>query len=259
MTLPLRILSFACILESVVLHVGCGHHQPSDTAKAPTVSATMPTPRLPEIRYATRLSPDRLTSEQLSEIIAAARAHMPDGREIWFVWVDYNKLYEGKRIYTATVYFTPDETSPRLTTGRSLGINSMFYSPDSRRRALAQMGLPEGWLARYAQVSTAGQPFAKGLPIPTGALLPFNPPDGVSDADLVSIVDAARLVHDAKVGFAHADEPICRIELERVPEGEIHVFFGSQEGPLSGSGTLVIVRKTDKGYKADDGLAHWRS
>lgn len=208
--------------------------------------------------YGTHLNPARLSQQQLAEVSAIAEADRPADRDVWFVLVHTNDDFAGGLHYAATIYYTPDKISPRLRAGRCSGGSSLLRSPEGRRKLRELLGSPEGILSEYVQVSAAAEPFGKELPIPSGSLFPFGRPPGLSDEDLIHIIDAAREVHDAK-GWSYTQEPICRIETDGRTGGDLRVMFGWQDAPLAGGGTFVDVHKTPTGYKADGELGRWVS
>ena len=57
-----------------------------------------------------------LEPEQVREVVRAAEAVKPEGREIWFVFVVWNSRLEGG-VLDAALFYTPDESTPRLRKG----------------------------------------------------------------------------------------------------------------------------------------------
>ncbi len=92
------------------------------------------------------------------------------------------------------------------------------------------------------------------------------PPNHLSDAEVAVILGAAR------AGVAEPDQPSTRVPflkrlfeshpaqavppdqpplyIRRDAEGRFEVYFGHQEGPLSGGGTFVVVERNGDAFKA---------
>jgi len=251
--------------------VGCSAERPLEPrAGAATAPSTRPVtqPARPiEVRYGTHLNPAKLSPQQLAEITEIAEADRPVGQEVWYVRVATNDEYKGKWHYAAQVYYTADVTTGRIRKGKMTGANSMFGGVGDRNklrerlRELAKRHPEERIdtaLGEWVQIAPADLPFSAEAKVPFGTMAPFSPVEGISDADLVSIVDEARRAHDVD-RLAEVDEPICRIEIMGDAKDEIVVFFGWQDAPLAGGGSVVTVRKTPKGYKAKDGVGMWVS
>jgi len=262
----MRINILAAALMGVM--VGCSAaRSPVVEDAAPTkLPATVPVGPL-EVRYGTHLNPAKLSPQQLAEITEIAEAHRPAGREIWYVRVATNDKYKGEWHYSAAVYYTPDVTTGRIRKGKMTGASSMFGGVAEHKKLRERLResakrhpeeLSDTDLGEWVQIAPADRPFGTELKVLFGAVAPFAPVKGISDDDLVAIVDDARRAHD--VGrLAEVDEPICMIEIDGEEKDKFVVFFGWLDAPLAGGGSVVTVRKTPKGYKAPDGAGHWVS
>lgn len=241
------------IVAGVVLSGCAWHARPS---AAPVAEGPAPAPSIAPataIRYAEYLNPAALRPEQLTEIEAEAEKARPAGRDVWFVLVLSNRLYQGKWDYRAIVYFTPDETSPRLRKGRYLGVSSLFL------RYRDRLPKHDAELSNYVQVSLPDKPFGEVAEVPWGPELPFDPPEEVAEADLVPVLDAARRIIGATPYIGDCNDRFLPIQRFDVNPGEIRVLFGWQVGPLAGGGVVVTVRKTKRGFVADRETGVWDS
>jgi hypothetical protein len=250
MTPHLRHTFVPLLLLATTASLGCAHDRPARSPAAAPPPTTRPhTP--PPIRYADYGHPSRLTPAQLAELTTLADDVRPAGRDVWFILVLYNDAaLNDPPAYTAVIYFTPDTTTPRLRSGQCSFIDATV--PVATRRAIIKRIDPSDHYPRlspYVQVSPADAPFnPTDRAIPANADLPFPRPDHIADAELVSIVDAARQVDRTR-------QPILRID----GDGPFAVTFGWQVGGLNGGGTIVTVRRTPSGYQADSSVTHWVS
>ena len=208
------------------------------------------------VLYAPSSNPLSLTDEQYREIIASARRVAPEGRKIWFVLVRYNSD-DGTRnrlVYGANVYFSPDQQSVRLRKGRCAYIDNE-RTVAMREQALAQLG-GGTWppVGAYVQVSAAAQPFGDDLGPPELQLAPFAPPEAMSDAELIGVVDCARAAYAEN--HIDSEQPIWRIERDAE---SFKVNLGWLVGPLFGRGETLTIQKTDGGYKAKECAGLWMS
>ena len=105
--------------------------------------------------------------------------------------------------------------------------------------------------AEYLQVSAPGQTWGKGLSVPEQALCPFSNPKGVSEGDVVEIVDFIRELQskgpvvregDNWTWVGEKDAPIDSIHTE---EGrDIEVWTGPTQHHIGG--VFRIVKKEGK-------------
>ena len=136
-----------------------------------------------------------------------------------------------------------------------LGAEGAAASVVPRRFALALLVLIGGCAARPTPDPSVGPAAVRVLP-----------PDHLSDAEVAAIVGVAR------AGVVEAEPPSTRIPflkrlfeshpaqavppdqpplyIRRDAEGRFEVYFGHQEGPLSGGGTRVVVERSGDAYKA---------
>jgi len=239
-----RGLLLSCIL---ILTGGCAVQSPRST----TQPAAAPLAIVPlEIRYDPSLHPDELAPRDKEELLNLASEHADRKVRPWFVYVRYNK----NGIFAANLYFTPDSISPRIGKGFCAHVEGW-----SDLLAIIREG-PGQQTPRYTQVSRPEALFGNRLEVPLGDLMPFEPenhfankPAELGDDELVAVVDLVRPVFAREGGGA-----IFGIETKGL---EIRVFSGTSQGPLSGGGRyLDVKRKGGGGFELVDGVVgKWRS
>jgi hypothetical protein len=184
---------------------------------------------------------------------------------------------------TAKVYFTPDEQTPRLRKGRYL------YVPDPQEKKLRLEVLrllhpheaQQVQLGRYVQVSAINDPFGASMAAPAIPLLPFDRPEGISDLDVVAVVDLVRSDPHPAPMKREGDHFILRTEfnpklpIHRIERGSdakafirhmqtdakdlVIVYTGWQVGMLAGSGQILYCKRTEQGYELLDEIGGWVS
>jgi hypothetical protein len=223
--------------------------------------------------YNKRLDPLPLTQTQVGELLAEAAPRCPDGRGIWFIYVRASYLVDGEPYIGAGVYFTPEAQEPRMRKGKCTGVAILPSSWKSEletlreqlRRYRPDADLPAVW--DYCQVSRAGEPFTDRLGPPEGNLLPFDPPTGLWDAEIIDVVDFARRQTgeprveklddkhwNVRPGF-DGSAPILKIART---DGVIEVKSGTVEGLLSGAGQILRCRRNERGFEIVD-VSDWVS
>ena len=219
--------------------------------------------RVPVVLHS-RFNPTPLTDEQMCEILGEARRLAPRGKDVWFILLKSNGEYEGALRYCVNVYFTPDIATARLRKGRYIGlgggfeeireiIQKLFDAEDQAARQGDSHTTKERQFVRlheYYQVSLCDEPFGDDLGAPSGTLLPFAAPEGVSDVEVVEVVDFARTnpaVQPRPNTFPvpsrfNGSAPVIGIERK---DGMIEILCGVSEGMLSGMGELMQCKKED--------------
>lgn len=244
----MRVLS---LLFLSVLVGGCVErplHAPSQPATQAAVAAAAPPPV--EVRYDAALKPEALSAAEKADLTAASLKNASVTSRAWFICVKYNR----HGIFAADVYFVPDRASARIRRGTFARTESW-----GDLLSLVEKG-PSREMSRYVQVSAPEVPFDDRLTVPSDQMMPFDPersyfgePVKLTDDEFVELVDLVRPVF-AKEGGG----PICRIERK----GEkIRVFSGPSQGPLSGRGRFVdLKRKAGGGFElAGNEVGIWAS
>jgi len=232
--------------------------------------STQPAPYVPTVYY-TRLNPITMTEAQFTEVLAIAKARAPANRRVWFILVRSNWEYDGELQLGATVHYSPDVSGARLRKGKctSMGIGPFTTKMEALLRKLETEGLAEPGnegsdaLSDYWQVSLRDQPFNETLGVPRGTLLPFDPPEGLPDDEVIEILDYLRTCppqpqQPGSFAFPErfdGDAPIRSIERR---DGGIEVRSGTQEGLLSGHGESVRLVKKQDGFHVES-IGNWNS
>jgi hypothetical protein len=203
-----------------------------------------------QISYGSRLEPNALTEKQLKDLGEYISKKTTPSQELWFIHVRYNQ----EDYLTATIYLKPQYTEGRIRKGQYFGYDSKFSKYKLTELAKKQMNYMEMELPEYMQVCFKDIPFGADLEIPPqNSLFPFNVPDGFSDEEIVEVIDFIRSGPsikskrtDSYYPETPSNSPIVSIERE----GElIGVNTGSQEGPVSGGGVGMTIKKTESGYE----------
>lgn len=208
-----------------------------------------------------------LSDDQIREILAEAEPITPQGTRVWFLRARRNQSYNGMLDYLVTVYFTPNRRSERIRYGACCTIDSTItrYVNSWLRASEKDELVPviDRNLWTYCQVSSADAPFDESLDIPEGSLLPFTPPDKMTDAELIELVDFVRSGPNLEVppnvfgGIDKVDGNAPIRLIMKTDEGyEVHT--GTLEGPLSGMGQCITCIRTDHGLKLKT-LGRWAS
>jgi hypothetical protein len=195
--------------------------------------------------YAPYANPDPLTPGELDATLRYADEFRPEGREVWFILVLFNR----PDFWNVVIYYTPDEVRGRMRKGRCMSYGTLT------ERALR---LPPGLLGgdeppgrrearrRYVQViddATKGDDvgYVGGLgelPFAGAMGMPGMDPLPLSDDDLIAVVDLASGPSPMKVG----DEmPVHRIDVQG---DRVLVYFGWVVAPLYGGGRFREVRRS---------------
>jgi hypothetical protein len=222
----------------------------------PRLSSEIPLDYLP------RLRPMMLSPDQVDEIVGHAREREPDS-QIWFIQIGRNYRDETRSDYDVNVYFAPEETSPRIHTGRYMWLSSFIkqieldlnyvleQAADSDTSDADPPPRDKGLLRTYVHVSETGRTFTNTLDVPSLPILPFEKPSGFTDEEVVEIVDfvrsGSRIVHelnDTPILFAvDTTFPVHAIKRD----GDVvEVTTGIQEGLLAGRGEGFQCKKIDR-------------
>lgn len=220
------------------------------------------------VLYAAYLNPEPLLPDQVEYVLAEAKAVRPAGRGAWFVLV----LSHRNDRYVARVYFTPDEQTQRLRKGRYLYVQDP-KADETRKELLKYFGAKgdasdQVQYRNYVQVSSPKELFGTKVETPTLPLLPFDKPIGISDSDIIAVVDLVRSgPHPAPVKYNgngvilrqefDATLPIHRI-IQLSPD-LIEVQTGWQVNLLAGYGQTLTCKRTAHGYELLDQIGEWRS
>lgn len=215
--------------------------------------------------YHKRLSPEPLSRKQMGELLKYAQTFVTEDRQLWFLWVLYNRRYEGQDNYRVVVYFTPETTSGRIRKGvcATFSYRAPSISQEELDKQIKKFGgkirIPEDHLHPYRQVSLANEPFDEILKVPDNSMLiPFEKSPDVTDQEAVAVVDFLRNhPGDSKFMFygLEKDEPVKSIKKEG---GKLIVVTGVQEGMMAGSGREIECIKNGDSYKLL-GVTFWLS
>ncbi len=245
-------------------------HSGASVLQAPpaTNSASVP------IVYNFRFEHPQLTSDQVERILAWAAPSCPPGQRVWFIYATANWPDEEGRSAMACVYFTPQRQTGRVREGRHAWYDEgrarlveKFRDSglfDEENDGPAWLKLPE-----YCQVSDPHRPFTDALEIPDLKLMPFDQPDGLSEEELVALVDFVRtgpglpvewMDRDGRefirVGPARFDSaaPIWKIRRE----GDVfRVRNGAVQAILAGRGQFLECRRMPDGTFEVLSLGMW--
>jgi hypothetical protein len=207
--------------------------------------ATQPMALDVPIVYSSYFGPQRLNDAQRREIkavISEAKAGEP-----WFVYVRYSR----GGTYRVSAYSRPTAKQGFARRGKVVFVDNDI-SLNERRQIVRQLGAEWPAPQPYLQLST--RPSDQML-TPAEVDLPFSPPDGISDGELIKVVDAARTAATKNDSTA-ADMPVCNIEVGK--DGTVRVFFGWQAGGLNGRGVFVELKREGAGF-AEPSVGMWVS
>ncbi len=143
-----------------------------------------PPPKIPVVTFP-QMYPKELREWQLDEIIVRAKASDTEGRKIWSVLLFNNAPKNGMPHYRVAVFYEPDVSTPRIRRGKKVTFGWRMGFGDAHT-------VEPGRLRSYVQVALKDRPFGKSLEPPSGTLIPFNPPMGFTDEEIVEIVDFIR-------------------------------------------------------------------
>lgn len=192
------------------------------------------------VTYSPYSEPRQLTDAQLREIRAVVERVDVKNREVWFAHVHFSR--EGT--YRSTVYLVPDTFDSRVRHGECFDVENVI-PVETLRSIMKRGGINWPEPAPYVQVvpsSDAG----RGAKPPADEQMPFSPVEGLTDRELVAVVEVARSAF-ALEGI-HESMPIQRIEIETL--NSIRVYFGWLAGPLYGRGHYVDVTRKSRSFSA---------
>jgi len=260
----MRNITLAIFLYSIALvFAGCDEAVKSPCYIQPTAKICWPSPQKVPIVYDETGEPDQLTLEQRKKILAEARIHAPEGRGIWYIHVNRNRIYwwSRKRSWLVQVYYTPDSATSRMRKGRYVSCSDSLIA--LRKRAEGQPDLANAirdkWLNTYTQVSLPNKPFGAKLDIPTKRLWPFKQPEDFTDKEIIELVDFARGVRPDVDGINRKTEKDGTVtsdslffddrdsiySIRRGKNGTVSIYSGSMQGNAGGSGALIECIKKD--------------
>ncbi len=226
------------------------------------VELQAPTASVPVV-YDERLRPARLTSQQMDGILSEAVPFCPKGQHVWFIWVHDNFEFSGELYCNATVYFTPTMVTSRIRKGQSIGF---WQDVSSFSKRLGRPVKTREDLSDYCQVALREKPFGQELDVPAGTLMPFAPPKGFADDEVVEIVDFIRTnpkkTEQPEVTFVRSEgdtytvyhrpvtfdgsQPILSIERKN---GTIEVRAGTVQRTWAGAGQMLRLIEAPEGFK----------
>lgn len=209
----------------------------------------------PPVVYCVYFSPEKLDDADRQRVLEHAERVKPADNDIWYLYVRYHRHGD----YTVDAYYRPTAQAGNVHRGQYVRVDDRM-TDDQRRRMLRQLRQdPDDWPYRhdYVYVSEHADDVVPDIPAPN--MLPFAPPEGLSDAELESLVSAARnaVIEGAKAEASRTDPafpfvgmdasmPICRIELQA---DTASVSFGWQVGLLNGHGIVLEMKRTTDGWK----------
>lgn len=256
------VLSALSLAAGALVLAGCDQGTARPASPAQRVSASRPAKGDVPVVYDMRLCPKPLTAAQKREFLSEAARLAPPGRDAWFIWVHANQEHEGELSYNASVYYAPDVRTARLRKGKLLGVSTAIkgawpaYEALVREEAGKPVGEAEFRLSDYWQVSRRGEPFSADLAPPSGALMPFAAPSGVSDQEVVEIVDFARTSPKAPGGGGDSititipgqfDGTLPILAIRKWGD-LVEVTSGTVQGLLAGAGQVLRCMKKGKAF-----------
>src|SRR5262249_9680106 len=180
----------------------------------------------------------------------------------------HNRIHDGGRSYRVIVYFTPARQTERIRHGKLLMLDSSMSEVSAiiarmQGKPTSQPAPRSGPLQDYVQISPVGERFARRLDVPNDPVLPFRAPIGFSDDELIRIVEHVRRGLCTRnptntiplPSQFLPDLPMLSIERDG---NQIRIRTGSQEGPLSGSGELLICEPDGDSFRTIS-IGHWVS
>ncbi len=236
------------------------------SAKQTTSGATKKS-RVPVVVHS-RSECKELSDEQYEMLVAEAIEENPEEQELWFIKLSRN--YRERVV--ATVYFKPEESTESLRKGRYFVHDEIYDLNKAIRGRLKERGIIPRELPLYCQVSLRERLFEKDkLETPAGTLLPFPQPKEIKDEELVELIDFVRSSpkrngqphntftpvigpHGEIIDVIPAREkatgpedtaPFVSIELK---DSEFEVLMGYHEGPMSGIGNMLTIKRTDEAF-----------
>lgn len=246
------------LCTTAFLYVSCSKeaYQSQETVNllsyypAPSQSCIEPS----RIIYHNTLDPAPLTKNQLDELSKFVCDTKPNN--VWFVRVLYNR----QKILRAEIFFLPDTSSSRIMKGKSAYYDSQFllfpkaHLDEQKANYYLKSLRPEYY--EYVQVLPEFySPVPGDIPF-NDYLLPFSVSGDFSDQEIIEIVDFMRsiptLKRDSKEGRLVYPEKInsqLPIRFIERKNGQIEVMTGTLEGPESGSGECLMIKKSDGGYE----------
>jgi hypothetical protein len=220
--------------------VGCASPEPranTRLAEPPAVGVSSASP-VPVV-YEKNLDVPHLDVKRVDEIVGRAAFLCPKGCRVWFIRVDGLTARGSNNL---TVYFTPEKATPRFRKGSFVRIWSQRSAPKQ--------------VQTYGQVSLAGKPFSDALVLPEGNLRPFALAAGITDDEVVRVVEFARTSPRSPRDDAfRGEEPL--LEISKANDVTV-VRSGTQRGPLAGSGQSLELRKKNETYEVVR-VGAWRS
>jgi hypothetical protein len=195
------------------------------------------------------------TEAQLKEFRAVVDDANTTHQDVWYAHV----LYTRKDDYRIAVYFTPESQSGRVRRGECMILDGR-HAWRERREPMGGLGEADWRAMPYVQVvpstdATNGGTTAAEKRAPAIEHTPFKPPKGISDEDLVGVVDAAR----RKMAEIREFDPMPIMSVEKDGDHGFEVSFGWALGPLYGRGSSVTVERDGKSFKVSEQIGHWVS
>lgn len=213
-----------------------------------------------------------LTEEQIQEVSRQAREACPPKQHVWFIWIRANSTFNGKRNVIGTAYFAPTKQEREIWKGQSVfvGNNTIAESiHEQMRKQLEKNGprdvkLPR-WtppLSNYWFVAPREANWNMNeLPIPNSADFPFAPPQGVSEAQTVQLINYVRdnatsIVSNASFGtelmLRGPGGPRDRLGpvYEIQTNGDaVEIRTGCLISSFGGCGIIIRLKKTEKSFE----------
>lgn len=241
----------------VIFCVSCSDPEHQDQ-KMVNILSLRPKPPLiciesKQIVYNNRLDPEPISQDQLKSLSTLVCETKPN--HVWFVRVLYNR----KDTLRASIYFLPENSSGRIKKGKLTYYDSQYYT------------FPEDYITKkYINYNHDLKPeyydYVQVLPelhspvpgeIPYIAyMLPFSVSNNLTDLEIIEIVDFIRTgpilkKEDEGSINAYGEKPDPNIPIMSIKkvDGNIEVRMGTLEGPLSGSGQFLTIKKTDDEYE----------
>jgi hypothetical protein len=219
---------------SLICLVGCAANPHTAT------HATLPNAanaKIPLV-YSSYLKAEPISDQRMAEMLSLAAQASSD--PIWFAYVRCSNEYK----YRVTIYYRPQFERPGIRGGHELFIDSYFLKIAERLRQIEPDAGPV--VTHYVQLSQSSVA-SESLAIPIESEIPFGEVPGLSDAQLIRLVEVVRSAKLADTSFFPKDLPILRIS-EQEP-GLFEVKMGWQADMLGGQGIEIKAQQSGDDFE----------
>ncbi len=223
----MRILvtSFWVVLATIVC-VDCG-----GTASPNNVVAKAPPFSLPCV-YSSRSKPGPLSQKQFDDIHWLIEQK---GKEVGVPRFIFVHCSDPTLFINVDVYFVPDHREGRVVSGKMIAI-APIGTVKEQRDTSARLGGNWPYVRDYVQITDGT------AAIPNEQDVPFLQPEGLSNQDILTVVDAARAIENRQQPGVAAPRVLG---IKTSEDHHVHVSLGWRDGMLDGTGTDVDLQRID--------------